>query len=395
MPEFTKKAAGIRAIGFLDTALPCDIMRLIKSILECTMETREEIRILECDWGRDMRGSRPTLKDVAEKSGYALRTVKKVMGGEPNVRDKTREAVLRAAEELQYTRNRAASALARNQRVKLAVVYSQTTEAYFPEVEQGFRQCFKEYVDFGLSLEFCITRQRGWQAQKPLLDALLTREDIQGVVVQPFSATMLNGSIDALVSAGKPVVTFGADAPDSRRLCYVGPDAYKSGRIGGQILANYVGKRGKVFVINQGEDHMQTRERCRGFLDRMREHYPNIQAFEMNLPDNSNLYYDTVHSIVSNETVAGIFCTDANTCVAGQVLKDLGERDIALVGFDLSADGIALMREGFIKVIIEQKPEVFSHLATRILFRYIAEGKQPEPMNNTPLYIMTSECIDG
>ena len=140
---------------------------------------------------------------------------------------------------------------------------------------------------------------------------------------------------------------------------------------------------------------MQTRERCRGFLDRMREHYPNIQAFEMNLPDNSNLYYDTVHSIVSNETVAGIFCTDANTCVAGQVLKDLGERDIALVGFDLSADGIALRREGFIKVIIEQKPEVFSHLATRILFRYIAEGKQPEPMNNTPLYIMTSECIDG
>ena len=81
--------------------------------------------------------------------------------------------------------------------------------------------------------------------------------------------------------------------------------------------------------------------------------------------------------------------------MAGQVLKDLGERDIALVGFDLSADGIALMREGFIKVIIEQKPEVFSHLATRILFRYIAEGKQPEPMNNTPLYIMTSECIDG
>ena len=337
---------------------------------------------------------RPTLKDVAERSGYALRTVKKVMGGEPNVRERTREAVLRAAEELHYTRNRAASALARNRQVKLAVVYSQTTDAYFPEVEQGFRQCHKELVDFGLDLEFHITRQLGWQAQKPLLDALLADDSIRGVVVQPFSANQLNSEINALVAAGKPVVTFGADAPDSQRLCYVGPDAYRSGRIGGQILANYVGKRGKVFVINQGFDHMQTRQRCRGFRDRMTEHYPNIQTFEMNLPENSNLYYDTVHSIVTHEDVAGIFCTDANTSVAGRVLRDLHRQDIALVGFDLSTEGIELMRGGFIKVIIEQKPESFSYLALRLLFQYITEGKVPEVINKTPLYIMTSECIE-
>lgn len=341
-----------------------------------------------------MKSNRPTLKDVAERSGYALRTVKKVMSGDLSVRERTRASVLQAAQELQYTRNRAASALARNREIKLAVVYSNTTEAYFPEVEQGFRQCAKELMDFGMELEFHLTQQRGWQSQKPILEALLQRDDIVGVVVQPYSATMLNGEIDALVQAGKPVVTFGADAPGSKRLCYVGPDAYKSGRIGGQILANYVGKQGKVFVINQGDDHMQTRERCRGFLDRMKEHYPNLQAFEMNLPDNSNLYYDMVRSIVENEQVAGIFCTDANTCVAGQVLKDLGQRDTALVGFDLSNQGVELMKQGFIKVIIEQKPAVFSHLATQMLFRHIAEGKVLEPINKTPLYIMTSECLE-
>lgn len=341
-----------------------------------------------------MSSTRPTLKDVAQKSGYALRTVKKVMSGEQNVRGKTREAVLAAAKELNYTPNRAASALARNRKVRIAVVYSHTTEAYFPEVEKGFRDCEAAFADFGMELEFCVTRQRGWQSQQPLLDGLLDREDIDGVIIQPFSSAMLNGSIDALVAAGKPVITFGADAPESRRLCYVGPDAYKSGRIGGQILANYVGKRGKVYIINQGSDHMQTIERCRGFLDRMKEHYPNLEAYEVNLPDDSGLYYDMVKNIVEKGQADGLFCTDANTFVAGQVLRDLGSKDIALVGFDLSADGIRLMQDGYIKVIIEQKPAEFSALAAQIMFQHLVEHTTPAELNKTPLYIMTSECID-
>jgi len=340
-----------------------------------------------------MSEKRPTLNDVAERSGYALRTVKKVMSGSLHVRPYTRDAVLQAAEELHYTRNRAASALARRQQVRLAVVYSQTTDAYFPEVEHGFRRCAQDLMDLGLSLEFHIAHQRGCQAQRPLLEALLERDDIHGVVLQPYSVSQLNDAINALAEAGKPVVTFGADAPDSLRLCYVGPDAYRSGRIGGQILANYVGKRGKVFIINQGDDHTQTRDRCRGFLDRMAEHYPDIQAFAVNLPENSNLYYEMVRGIVENEKVAGIFCTDANTMVAGQALKDLHAQDIVLVGFDLSERGAALMNEGYIKVLIEQKPDSFSYEAASILFRHITERYAPEPIHNTPVYIMTSECI--
>jgi LacI family transcriptional regulator len=341
-----------------------------------------------------MKSNRPTLRDVAKHSGFALRTVKKVLSGAPNVRDKTKEAVLNAAAELHYTRNRAASALARHRIIRIAVVYSITSEAYFPEVEQGFRRGEKELMDFGLVLEYHLCHQSGWQHQQPILQELLKREDIDGVIIQPSSATRLDGEIDALVAQGKSVVTFGADAPGSRRMCYIGPDAYKSGRIGGQILANYIGKRGKVCLINQVGDHMQTRERCRGFLDRMREHYPNIEAFERDLPQDERQYYDMVRDIVRHEDVAGLFCTDANTVIVGQVLKDLSLSEITLVGFDLSQNSVQLMYDGYIRVIIEQKPESFSHLATTLLFHHIAEGKPLPAIRKTPLYIMTSECLD-
>ena len=40
------------------------------------------------------------------------------------------------------------------------------------------------------------------------------------------------------------------------------------------------------------------------------------------------------------------------------------------------------------------KPESFSSLATTLMFRYLAAGEKPEEQNYTPLYILTSECLD-
>lgn len=338
--------------------------------------------------------ARPTLKDVAERSGASLRTVKKVMSGDETVREKTRNAVLQAAEELHYTRNRAASALAKNHIMNVAVVYSRTTEAYFPEIEDGFNQALSELSDFGLRLEWCITNERGPKAQRAILESLLTRDDVDGVILQPYSASRLDDLIDALADAGKAVVTFGSDAPGSKRLCHVGPDAYRSGRIGAQILANYISKQGKVFVINQGRDHMQTRERSRGFMDRVAEHYPDIQIFEMNLPENSDLYPDMVVRILESESVAGIFCTDANTLLAGRVLKERNNQNVVLVGFNLSDNGITLMKEGFIKVIIDTAPEIYAYLAAKSMYEFLNEGILPERIIRTPVSILTSECFE-
>ena len=339
--------------------------------------------------------TRPTLKDVAERSGVSLRTVKKVMSGDESVRAKAREAVFQAAEELHYTRNRAASALAKSRVLNVAVVYSHTTEAYFPEIEDGFEKALQEFSDFGLRLEWCITNERGSMAQRTILESLLTREDLDGVIIQPYSASRLDDLIDALVDSGKTVVTFGSDAPDSKRMCHVGPNAYRSGRIGAQILANYIGKRGKVFVINQARDHMQTRERSRGFMDRVAEHYPEIQIFEMNLPENSDLYSEMVSSILEDESISGIFCTDANTLLAGRVLKKQDNQDVVLVGFNLSENGITLMKEGFIKVIIDTAPETYSYLAAKAMYEYLSEGTIPERITRTNISILTSECFES
>lgn len=337
---------------------------------------------------------RPTLKDVANRSGYGLRTVKKVMSGQPGVKEQTRECILHAAQELNYTRNQAASALARNRKIRIAVVYNIVIDnAYYPEVEMGFAQAEQELRDFGLELEL-LTSTEHWSLYQPgILCQLIDRRDIDGVILAPGSGTQLNELIAQLQEAGKSVVTFGSDTVGSRRIFHVGSDGYRSGRIAAQILANYIGKRGKVYLFSGLSDDVQDKGRREGFCDRIREHYPNITVHMVNALEGD--YAELVRSVVEGGDAAGLFCTDARTILAGKVLQELNRTDIPLVGFDLSEEGKVLMRDGFIKVIIEQKPELFSYLAAKRLFTYLTEGKMHQEVEQTPMYIITSECLDA
>jgi len=340
-----------------------------------------------------MESSRATLKDVAQRSGYALRTVKKVMSGTESVGNKTRAAVLQAAVELNYQRNILASTLSKGKKSRIAIIYTVTTKAYFPEVEKGFAQCAEELRDFGLSIEFHKVYDRDAEYQIAELEKIIADGGIDGIIIQPMSQMRLNPYIDQLADAGKPVITFGADASSSKRLCYIGPDAYKSGRIGAQILANYIGKSGNVALISDNNEHMQTFDRIRGFTDRMKDHYPDIQVTNLNIPINSSLYYELVKTIVTKESYQGIFCTDANSYIAGEVLRDLNVKDTVVVGFDISQAAADLMKEGFLKVIIEQNPFQFSYSALRMMFNYLYMGEVPDRIQHTILSILTSECL--
>jgi len=340
-----------------------------------------------------MRSSRPTLKDIAERSGFALRTVKKVMSGDTSVREKNRIAILEAAAELNYTPNRAASALGKQKQIRLAVVYSRFTDLYFPDVERGFQQCISELFDYGLDLEFHVTKAKEIELQQQILGSLIERDDIDGIVLQPLNQMQLNEMINALVAAGKPVATFGTDAPESNRLFYVSCNGYRAGRIAGQLMVLQRKPNGTVLILDAADGQTQMKERKRGFLEKIREMDPTLSVHCPTLPKPSD-YYQFVMEAVSEQDIAGIYVTDAHVIYAGQALKDLKRTDIPLIGYDPSEQATSLMRSGHISFILDQRPEVFSYLSAKLLFEYLSEGNKPSPIRYTPLYILTSECLD-
>lgn len=72
----------------------------------------------------------PTIADVAAKAGFSLMTVSRVINGERNVRESTRNSVLEAIRELNYSPNQAARTLAGAEPIRIGLLYSNPSAAY-------------------------------------------------------------------------------------------------------------------------------------------------------------------------------------------------------------------------------------------------------------------------
>lgn len=72
----------------------------------------------------------PTIADVAAEAGFSPMTVSRVINGEKNVRESTRDAILEAIAKLNYSPNLAARTLAGADQIRIGLLYSNPSAAY-------------------------------------------------------------------------------------------------------------------------------------------------------------------------------------------------------------------------------------------------------------------------
>jgi LacI family transcriptional regulator len=72
----------------------------------------------------------PTIADVASEAGFSAMTVSRVINGEKNVRESTREAIQSAISKLNYSPNLAARTLAGAEPIRIGLLYSNPSAAY-------------------------------------------------------------------------------------------------------------------------------------------------------------------------------------------------------------------------------------------------------------------------
>jgi LacI family transcriptional regulator len=83
------------------------------------------------------KGHAVTINEVASLAKVSPMTVSRVVNGNSNVREATRERVMRAVRELGYVPNLAASSLAAAQGTRIALIYTNPSAAYLSELLVG------------------------------------------------------------------------------------------------------------------------------------------------------------------------------------------------------------------------------------------------------------------
>lgn len=134
------------------------------------------------DSGRRMRvrhQGQPTINDVARLANCSPMTVSRVINNKESVREETRQQVLAAIAELNYTPNRAARSLAGGEQLRVALLFDNPSASYLSEFLMG---ALAEATrgDIHLIVQSCPTL-----ADAPPIMRSLAKGGIKGFILPP------------------------------------------------------------------------------------------------------------------------------------------------------------------------------------------------------------------
>ena len=215
-----------------------------------------------------------------------------------------------------------------------------------------------------------------------------------GIGVALVDLEAFNGPTDDALAAGIPVLSYNADAPNSR-LAYVGQDLYGSGFEMGNRIVDLVGS-GKValFIATPGQLNIQPR--IDGALDAIAESGADIEAVDIATGADLTEELNNVEAwYLGNQDATGMFAVDAgSTQAVGQVVRDHSARDNALVGaggYDLLPETVELVADGVLDFTIDQQPYLQGFLPVVYLYLWkLSGGVVTPPESNTGLVFLDS-----
>jgi LacI family transcriptional regulator len=206
---------------------------------------------------RRSRGS-ATIEDVARAAGVSAMTVSRVINGKRNVRDSTREAVLKAIEELNYSPNTAARTLAAGEATHIGLLYANPSAAYLSQFLVGALEGARK-TGAQLVLEACESESASEQAETA---RRFLQSGLDGIILPPpLSESM---AVHAEVSAAKmPMVTVAMGLPHEENL-NVRIDDFAAAR----EITNYLLKLGhrEIGFVRGHPNMTASSERFRGFV---------------------------------------------------------------------------------------------------------------------------------
>jgi ribose transport system substrate-binding protein len=192
-----------------------------------------------------------------------------------------------------------------------------------------------------------------------------------GILVSVASSQLLAPEIDAALAAGIPVITMDSDAPESKRLYFIGTNNLEAGRLGGhRVAAQLNGKGNVVFFTNPGQPNLD--ERLKGYRD-VFSSYPGIKIVEVfDIKGESNSAFDKAEEYLGRTGPAKIdafisleSATGRDVGEAVKRAKAKGDAGRLVVAMDTDQTTLQQIKDGIIDSTVSQKPYTMAFLGLK------------------------------
>jgi len=190
-----------------------------------------------------------------------------------------------------------------------------------------------------------------------------------GILVSPARPELFNAAINEAIGAGIPVITLDTDAPDSKRILYIGTDNRQAGMESGRQIATLMNGKGRLVVITV-PGQLNVEERLRGAQEVFAK-YPGIKiSHTLDDQGDRRTAVDLLSDLLkTKEPVDGILCLEASGGpAAGEMVQryDLIGK-VPVVAMDRNPETLDFIQQKVISLTIGQKPYTMAFYGLRFL----------------------------
>lgn len=178
------------------------------------------------------------------------------------------------------------------------------------------------------------------------------------VIVNPTDSDAVVPAVEALNKANIPVVAVDRSASGGTVDSFIASDNVAGGKQAAEALAKSIGEEGEVLVLQGITGSSASRDRGQGFMEGIAA-FPNIKVAAQQTAgfDRVQGLNVTTNLLQAHPNIKAIFAeNDEMALGAIEALGDRAGKDVFVIGFDGTEDGIKAVTDGRMAATIAQQP---------------------------------------
>ncbi|MEZ9567478.1 ribose ABC transporter substrate-binding protein RbsB [Vibrio splendidus] len=215
----------------------------------------------------------------------------------------------------------------------------------------------------------------------------LTIRGVKAILINPTDSDAVSNAIRIANRSNIPVLTLDRGASRGDVVSHIASDNVIGGEMAGHFIMEKVGEKAKVIQLEGIAGTSAARERGEGFMNAVNGSDLELLASQPADFDRTKGLNVMENLLAANPDVQAVFAQNDEMALGALRAVQASGKDVMIVGFDGTEDGIAAVNRGLLGATVAQQPDLIGSLGVEIADK-VLKGETVDEYVPVPLKII-------
>ncbi|MEC7941449.1 MAG: ribose ABC transporter substrate-binding protein RbsB [Pseudomonadota bacterium] len=215
----------------------------------------------------------------------------------------------------------------------------------------------------------------------------LTIRGVKAILINPTDSDAVSNAIRMANRSNIPVLTLDRGASHGDVVSHIASDNVIGGEMAGHFIMEKVGEKAKVIQLEGIAGTSAARERGEGFMNAVNGSGLELLASQPADFDRTKGLNVMENLLAANPDVEAVFAQNDEMALGALRAVQASGKDVMIVGFDGTDDGIAAVNRGLLGATVAQQPDLIGSLGIEIANK-VLKGEKVDEYVPVPLKII-------